>query len=160
MNNKGFSLIELLAVIVLIAIIALITTPIVLNVINDSSENVFTDDAMSLSKAADNYYTASYLENDIKLPLLITFNEGKETNKFINNDTQKCETSNERMLEYSGKNPDSGNIYIDKNSDVYMAIYNKKSRKCAIKNPEDKTITITDKTIEECKLDYDPCETY
>ena len=160
MNNKGFSLPELLAVIVLIAMIALITTPIVLNVIEDSSEDVFMDNALSLSKAADNYYTSLTLTSDTKLPILITFDNKKETNKYINNTTKQCETSNERILEYSGKNPDSGNIYIDKNSDVYMAIYNKKSRKCAIKNPGDKTVTITDKTIEECKLDYDPCETY
>ena len=35
-NKKGFSLVELLAVIVILAIVALVTTPIILNVINDT----------------------------------------------------------------------------------------------------------------------------
>ena len=38
-NNKAFTLIELLAVIVILAIIALIATPIVLSIINDSKES-------------------------------------------------------------------------------------------------------------------------
>ena len=38
-NNKAFTLIELLAVIVILAIIALIATPIVLNIIKDSRES-------------------------------------------------------------------------------------------------------------------------
>ena len=33
-KNKGFTLVELLAVIVILALIALIATPIILNVIN------------------------------------------------------------------------------------------------------------------------------
>lgn len=37
-NNKGFSLIELLAVIVVLAIIALIATPIVMNTIKNSKK--------------------------------------------------------------------------------------------------------------------------
>ena len=160
MNNKGFSLPELLAVIVLIAMIALITTPIVLNVIEDSSEDVFMENALSLSKAADNYYTSLTLTSDTKLPILITFDNKKETNKYINNTTKQCETSNERILEYGGQNPDTGNIYIDNNGNIYIAIFDKESNKCAIKNPGDKTVTITNDSIEECKLDYDPCETY
>ena len=39
-NNKASTLIELFAVIVILAIIALIATPIVLNIINESKENV------------------------------------------------------------------------------------------------------------------------
>ena len=38
MNKKGFTLVELLAVIVILAIIALIATPIVINVINQAQE--------------------------------------------------------------------------------------------------------------------------
>ena len=37
-NMKGFTLIELFAVIVILAVIALITTPIVLGIINDAKE--------------------------------------------------------------------------------------------------------------------------
>ena len=37
-KNKGFTLVELLAVIVILAIIALIATPIILNVISDAKK--------------------------------------------------------------------------------------------------------------------------
>ena len=155
--KKGFTLVELLGVLAILAIIATITVPIIVNVFNKASDDAFEDNAMSLSKAADNYYSASTLDAYTKLPLLITFNNGKETNKYLNNENKQCETSNDRMMEYSGENPDSGNIFIDRNGDIYLAIYDRQSRKCAIKNPGDKTVTFTDKSESECKLNYNPC---
>ena len=85
MKKNAFTLVELLAVITILGILATITVPIVINVFNSASESAFEDDAMTLSKAADNYYTSLTLESDTKLPLLVTFNSGKETNKYKNN---------------------------------------------------------------------------
>lgn len=157
MRRNGFTLVELLGVLAILAILATITVPIVLNVFNNTANSAFEDNAMSLSKAADNYYSASTLDAYTKLPFLVTFNDGKETNKYINNENKNCEISNDRMMEYTGDNPDSGNIYIDKNGDIYMAIYDKQSHKCAIKNPGDKTVTFTNQSESECKLDNNPC---
>ncbi len=157
MKKTGFTLVELLAVIAILAIIVTITVPIVTNIFQTSSEKAFEDNAMSLSKAADNYYTSLTLESDTKLPLLVTFNNGKETNRYMNNASNTCETSSERLLEYSGQNPDSGNIFIDRNGDIYLALYDRQARKCAIKNPGDKTVTFTDKSESECKLTNNPC---
>lgn len=39
MDKKAFTLIELLAVIVILGILALIVTPILINVVKDSNEN-------------------------------------------------------------------------------------------------------------------------
>ena len=39
MNKKGFTLVEILAVIVILAIIALIATPIVLSIIDDTKKS-------------------------------------------------------------------------------------------------------------------------
>lgn len=156
-NIKAFTLVELLAVIAILAIIATITVPIVLNALQTSRSSAFEDNALSLSKAADNYYTSLTLSTNTKLPLLVTFNNQKETNKYLNNSNKNCETSNERILEYTGQNPDSGNIFIDNNGDVYIAIYNKATGDCAIKNPGDKKVTITKKGPSECKLDKSPC---
>lgn len=155
--NKGFTLVELLAVIVIIAIIATITTPIILNVLNDAKVNSFKDDALSLNRAAQNYYASSTIANSVNLPILVTFTDGKETNKYLNNSNNSCETSTQRMLEYNGKNPDSGNIFIDKNGNVSMAIYNKEVSKCATIGPKDKTITIQDLDQSECVLTETPC---
>ena len=63
----------------------------------------------------------------------------------------------ERILEYNGQNPDSGNIYIDKNGDISMAIYNKDTSVCARKNPKDKTVRVEKTNAENCVLDNDPC---
>ena len=157
LKNKGFTLTELLAVIAILAIIATITVPTVINVLQDSRENAFKDNAMAISRAAQNYYASSSIIKSVDLPLLVTFNDGKETNRYINNQNKECETSNERLLEYTGQNPDSGNIYIDRNGDIYMAIYDKSVRKCAIKKPGDKTVTFTNQSESECKLDNNPC---
>ena len=157
MKRNGFTLVELLAVITILGILAAITIPIVTGVFQNASENAFEDDAMTLSKAADNYYTSLTLESETKLPLLVTFNNGKETNKYKNNASNACQTSSERLLEYTGQNPDSGNIFIDSNGEVTLALYDRQSRKCAIKNPGDKAVTFTDKSESECKLTNNPC---
>ena len=156
-KTSGFSLVELLAVLVIIAIIATITMPIVTNVFQNAKSNAFEDDAMSLYKAAGNYYTSATLDSSTKLPLLVTFTNKQETNKYLNNSNHTCETSTNRLLEYSGQNPDSGNIFIGKNGDIYIALYNKSAKKCAIKKPGDKTVTFTDTKESECKLDNVPC---
>ncbi len=44
-NYRGFTLVELLAIIVILAIIALITTPIILNIIEKSRLNAAKDKA-------------------------------------------------------------------------------------------------------------------
>lgn len=157
LKNKGFTLTELLAVIAILAIIATITVPVTLGVLNNSKENLFKDDALALTRAAQNYYARSSLNESIYLPLLITFDGKIETNKYLNNTTNTCETSTKRILEYSGQNPDSGNIYIDKNGDVELAIYREDISSCATKKASDKNITIQKVEKENCVLTNNPC---
>ena len=52
-NKKGFTLLELLAVIVILAIIALIATPIVLNMINNAKKSAAVDSAYGYIKAIE-----------------------------------------------------------------------------------------------------------
>lgn len=154
--KNAFTLIELLAVIVVLAIIATITTPVVQGVINSAREKAFKDDAISLYKASQNYYSSATLDDDVKLPLLVTFNDKKETNKFMTS-KNKCDSKTDRMIEYSGKNPDSGNIYIDKEGNIEIAIYNKQTRICAKKGTKDKTFTYTKGDGKSCKLNKTVC---
>ena len=50
MLKKGFTLVELLAVIVILAVIALITTPIIIDSLNTSKKEAFKDSVNSLIK--------------------------------------------------------------------------------------------------------------
>lgn len=56
MNKKGFTLVELLAVIVILAIIALIATPIVINVINQAQEDADARSVEAYAKAIETKY--------------------------------------------------------------------------------------------------------
>ncbi|MDD3392807.1 MAG: prepilin-type N-terminal cleavage/methylation domain-containing protein, partial [Bacilli bacterium] len=49
-SNKGFTLVELLAVIVILAIIALIATPLIMNIINEAKEGAAKDSAYAYIK--------------------------------------------------------------------------------------------------------------
>ena len=57
MDKKGFTLVELLTVIVLLAIIAAITTPVIINVINDSRENAYEEQVRLITSAAERWGT-------------------------------------------------------------------------------------------------------
>lgn len=66
MNKKGFTLVELLAVIVILAIIALIATPIVINVVNESREKANLRSIESYAKAYETaYYQALLTDNSV-----------------------------------------------------------------------------------------------
>jgi prepilin-type N-terminal cleavage/methylation domain-containing protein len=67
LNKKGFTLIEILAVIVILSIIAVIATTTVTRLINKTSNNIFTTNENSLEPAAESYYN----ENLTLLPKFI-----------------------------------------------------------------------------------------
>ena len=62
-KKKAFTLIELLAIIVILAIIAVITVPIILNIIDNSSEGASKDSAYGYIDAVNKYYLTK-LVND------------------------------------------------------------------------------------------------
>ncbi len=99
-KNKGFTLVELLAVIVILAIIALIATPIILNVINDAKKQAAKDSAYGYMDAVEKYIVSSELED-----------------KSIQDGTYRVEELNSMGVSVKGSTPDNGNIEI-KNSSV------------------------------------------
>ena len=63
-NKKGFTLVELLAVIVILAIIALIATPIILNVIDDAKTNAAKNSAYGYIDALEKVNAQDMLSSE------------------------------------------------------------------------------------------------
>ena len=98
-KNKGFTLVELLAVIVILALIALIATPIILNVINDAKKQAAKDSAYGYMDAVEKYIVSSELEDES-----------------IKDGIYRVEDLNKK-ISVKGSTPDNGNIEI-KNKEV------------------------------------------
>ena len=98
-KNKGFTLVELLAVIVILALIALIATPIILNVINDAKKQAAKDSAYGYMDAVEKYIVSRELEDE-------SIQDGRYSVEELN-----------KKISVKGSTPDNGNIEI-KNSSV------------------------------------------
>jgi len=146
MKQNGFSLIELLAVIAVLAIVAVIVTPIVIKTLSNARQQAFLDDAITLKKAADNYYLEKDLKSQQMIPLLVTYNN------------RKASYCNDRpVLEYRGKNPYSGNIYINNDGSIEMRIFDKAANRCAVKNRNESEPHLEKININDCKLTNKSC---
>ena len=93
-KKKGFTLVELLAVIVILAIIALIATPIILNVINDAKKQAAKDSAYGYMDAVEKYIVSSELEDK-------SIQDGRYSVEELN-----------KKISVKGSTPDNGNIEI------------------------------------------------
>lgn len=131
MKQKGFTLLELLAVIVVLAIIALIATPIVIKVIDSAEKGAFEDTAYGLISAAKIYYAESSFDGQNKQEVF-TF-------------------PGDKKLKVSGNKPDGGNLVLDENGKIEMAIHNNKW--CVVKGKEEGKVTVKAYKDGECKID-------
>jgi len=113
MKNKGFTLVELLAVIVILAVIALIATPVVLNMITDTKEN-------SAMVGANNY--AKALEETLVKEILEGKDLGSGAYSIIGNTYTHDETTG--TVEVKGNLPSSGSICVDKKGQVTSYVLN------------------------------------
>ena len=55
MNKKGFTLVELLTVVILLSLIAIITTPVIIGVLNSSKDNLHQQQVKIIEKAAERW---------------------------------------------------------------------------------------------------------
>ena len=100
MKKNAFTLIELLSVIVILAIIALIATPIILGIIKDAKEN-------ANKRSIDNY--ANAIKNAI---VRYQLKENKKTTSFVDI---------EKYIEYEGGNVFCDTIEIYEDGNIYLA---------------------------------------
>jgi len=105
--KKGFTLIELLGVILLLAVIGLITTPIVMRVIDSSEKKAAITDMQHLEKAANFFYL-----NEMSI------NQKFRETTFRCNGTACSNGIN--ILELSGNVPSDGSIYIDGDGNIKL----------------------------------------
>ena len=125
MKKKGFTLVELLGVIVILAVIALIAVPTILGVIDKAKRSSLQDSGYGLVEA-DNLYYAQY--------------QNSKTVRFDIEDN-KITTEEENKLNYKG-NIKNGTVLINKKGQVTVCINDGKH--AAYKNYQDTKVIVVD----------------
>ena len=168
-NEKAFTLIELLAVIVILAVIALIAVPQVIKILNKARLSAAEDTTYGITKAAESYIADFMLKNNGDIP--------NQTLEFsCNNEGCTLKTSltgydltNLNKIDFKGTKPDSGTVTISDSGRTIIATdliingftcnYNNEVATCELtENNNETTTTVVESgpTIEEATGD----ETY
>ena len=141
-NKKGFTLIELMAVIILLGLIIMIIVPKITDSIENSKKNAAIDSALGYVKSARDYYNVNVLEKDYVIK------EGINWIQDINS-----------VIEVDGELPSSGYFYLENGKiefaefcvNKYYVIY-EKSAATAVKTP--------DCLVDEVSEDFNPTSKY
>ena len=72
MNKKGFTLVELLAVLIILAVISLIATPIVMDLIEKQKKNTFKESIHGIIRSSK----ISLVSEGFTYPAVYTYNNG------------------------------------------------------------------------------------
>ena len=127
MKKKGFTLVELLAVIVVLAIIALIAVPVVINITKSAQRGAFKSSAYGILESAKIYYLSGKVQSKDVLSRI---------------DVVQKDENDKYILEYNGEKPESGVIVFNSNGKSALAI--KKGTFCASKNYNEEEIKVQD----------------
>ena len=101
--KKGFTLVELLSIVIILGIVAVIATPITMNVIGNARRKANYVTAVNLIKAAENYRAESWLDPTKKLNV-------KNINNIYND------------VSVDGKKPSEGELYVNTKGLVALSV--------------------------------------
>ena len=118
MNKKGFTLIEVLATVIILSILSIITMPIIFGVIGMAKEATFLRSADSIVRAAEVKY-ADELTFFVANQHTITYDNGVLTG--------------ENTLNLRGNNPDYAIITLNSVGEVKLALWSDELNKCIYK---------------------------
>ena len=135
LKKNAFTLLELLAVIVVLAIIALIVSPFVSKAIRQAKKDSFKNSAYGIISAAELYYGGKMVNQDFTTTLISI------QNKEISPQTFK----------YKGSKIEKGYIEIDEKGKIKMYLWNEGF--CAKKDFNKNEVEITTDKKDECTLD-------
>lgn len=117
-NNKGFTLIELMAVIIILAVIGLIVFPTAIDSINNSKEKLYKEQVKRILDAADSWAS----NNDSKLPsndggaIIITIDQLQKAGLLKKEDVKNPLNSSDNMSQ-------DVVIYFDSEYNQYVSGY-------------------------------------
>ena len=120
MRKNAFTLIELLAVITILAFISLIAVPIVINIINDSKEESLKKSIRFYVDTVEKNISRQQMNDPDYEPDKCIVQENGNVICSQNGEVLKVtETSNELKIAMKGGKPSSGNIYIENGKILY-----------------------------------------
>ena len=122
MKTKGFTLMELLAVIVILGVLALIATPLILNMVTNAREQAFLDSAYGIRDAAEYRYTEAMLSEIVQEKKVYVYPD--EAN----------------ILKVKGEHPDAGQVVVEADGRIALALWSEKVRKCVVKSYEENKV--------------------
>lgn len=134
-RKNGFTLAEMVGVIVIISVIALIAVPSVIYLINDSNKKAFENSAHGIINAADAYYYSNDMMGELLEDSLFEF------------------PNNIEGLKINGEVPQRGKMLVAKEGYTALAISNGKY--CIKKDYLSEELTIDDNLV-DCKLPRKP----
>ena len=134
--KKGFTLIELIGVIVVLAIIIFIATPIVNNAIIKTEKKAFKQSAVGMIKSME----SSLSDYSDELPVLYEIDE---------QGIRKLDSYKYNEIQYSGKIDSKGYMYM--NAYESTAIYVSNKKYCAVKDILDKDVKVYLVDSKECE---------
>ena len=156
LKNKGFTLVELLAVIIIIGVLALVTIPKVKDSLENSKKTTAVTSTIGYTKAIDEYALHQEMEkNNIKLNGIYN----------INNNGKLYNNLEEYEFEYDGKKPKNGILVYQDNElvsgcvtiDKYKVtitngeVANTEKGTCQFTSVENRIMALADDYIEEFK---------